>query len=394
MGRNEPVSDAAVPAAAKEPGVGERSWAASLLASHWNLAGEHVALAPLVPAGGERPLSHVSGLWRVDIATPLPGLGPALVLKTQLNPEAARPISFHLVKRQVLEHCRERGLPVPIPVPSVGGSPVVRYEGLLAELIPLLPGTARPIMTSRQAAEVIRAGLALRATLDVLPGHLTAPLAGLPVPRLVAEENWRFALDDALTRLLPMAERRTDRWGSAVARSLHELSAAQLLLTSVPEASAEPPAVIHADLHRHHLLFEGEDMPRLTGILDFDNLELGDRLLDLAWIAEAAARVAGGETERRRSLSAFIGRAEATSLLRPTDTGRLMPVLLAYAIPVIVDIAKDVLERDLLEDIWFEYLDLLSPGRMVGVHAHLLSLSSPSTAVQRHDRPQRRTEPS
>ncbi|MEU7580897.1 aminoglycoside phosphotransferase family protein [Streptomyces sp. NPDC041068] len=350
---------------------GSAQWVRRVLAAGW---GEPWAGLPVRPfsADGAAPLTHTAGLWHVDLP------GNSHVLKVQLNPDAARQRRFYPLKERIAAHCRNLGVPVPEAVPALNGATSVWCQGLVCELNPRLDGSSAVWFTAAQAQQVVRAGLDLRTALDQLPSPVARELARIPLPRLVEEEHWPTALKDAEERLLPLAEQGEDDWHRAAATALRETVAGGHLLrhTGVP-AVGEPvarPAVVHSDLHYHHFLLTDDGPtgePRVRGVLDFDNVHLGDRLLDLAWLAEAAGRVADPD-RRRRSLAAFRGAATARGLLRPGEERLLMPLLMAHALPVIVDIAKDILERNILSPVWLGYFDLLSPARRLEIH-HLLT---------------------
>lgn len=361
---------------------GSAAWVIGVVETHWDVPPASVALRPLASAAEEPLLSHTSQLWRIDLPYGPAGEHAAFVFKAQLNTAAIRSPEFHGLKRRIMEICAGHGIPVPLAVPAVDGSAVVRQDGVDCELAPMLPGTAHRSLTPGQADGVTATGLALRSALDRLPDSMVAALRAHPVNPLVEEERWQVALDDALGRLLPLAGNRTDEWGRLIAAVLRQLQRCKPLLdqfAAVEAGAARDVSVVHGDLHRHHFLFDDAREDRITAVLDFDNLRLGDRLLDLAWIAGTAGRVAGTWNVRQRSTATFAQAAESAGLLAPGEKCRLMPTLLAYAVPVVVDIAKDILDRDILDDLWTEYLDLLSPARMAETHALLTGLPRPST---------------
>lgn len=401
---------------------------------------------------------------------------PTHVLKVQLNPAAARPPAFYPLKEKILAHCREHGVPVLEPVLDSSGSPSVWSDGMVCELLPRSKGVAARVVTPPQARAVIDAGLRLRGALDRLPESTLTDLAPLHLPRLVDEEDWTTALRDAEERLLPMALRRDDDWGRAAAEALDGVVRAGELLrrAGVPGAGETPDqvAVVHGDLHYHHVLLAPESEPPQSGqggsgsgdssrsaqagsgsdvppqsaqagsgngdspqrapggagsrdsvrgvppasgssprppsardsavlppsardsaapsasgrgappptsppapeptphvlaLLDFDNLHAGNRLLDLAWTAETVGRLAE-PVQQADSARYFLASAREHGLLEPGAEDLLMPVLLAHSLPVIVDIAKDILERDILTPVWLGYFELLSADRRLHVH--------------------------
>lgn len=376
--------------------VGDAGWVREALARHWGPAWGAVPPRPLGGKGGPLPLTHTAGLWRVEHR------GDIHLFKVQLEPAASRGPAFPKLKDRVMAHCAARGVPLARAVPTLSGAPAAWQDGHPCEVVPFVAGTAAAAPSPAQADAVTGAGLALRAALDEVPTALAGQLAPVRLPRLVAEEDWRRALADAEARLLPMARRRTDRWGRAAARALSALvDAAPMLHAAALDPTPDRLAVVHGDLHHHHFLLDdrsaapadgdpvtqagaratvpvgvsigsapsgGPDRPRVSAVLDFDNLHVGDRLLDLAWIAETAGRVPGGPSRTREALTRFREAARRAGLPVGDHLPLLMPVLVAHAAPVVVDIAKDILERDILSPAWLSYFELLDTARRTALH--------------------------
>ncbi|PLW73431.1 phosphotransferase [Streptomyces sp. SCUT-3] len=341
---------------ALEPG--SATWVAGLLASEWGVA-HPGGLRPLT-SGGEQPLTHTAGLWEYETG------GRAFVLKAQLNPDAARPAGFYPLKRDLVARCRAAGVPAAEVLPTVRGEAAAWRDGVVCEVLPRCPGTSPHHSGPDAVRAVLGTALRLRRTLDALPARTVEELARMPVNPLVDQEDPHLALEEA-TGLLPAAEARPDPWGRLVAGALRELLGAAHLLADAPAPVAD--AVVHADLHRHHFLL-GPD--GVTAVLDFDNARAGDRLLDLAWAAELCLSVpAPGDRAGPALLAGFIAECRAEGLLAEGEHRLLMPLLYAAAAPVIVDIAKDVLVRDILSPAWARYFELLSPLRRAGAHALL-----------------------
>ncbi|MGP9022678.1 phosphotransferase enzyme family protein [Streptomyces sp. BR1] len=338
--------------------------------------------------GGEAPLSHTAGLWRTTYG------GRDHVFKVQLNLDAVRDARFHPLKQQILQRCLRAGVPVPLAVPTRAGEPMARRNGHVCELIPLVAGTGSAHSTSAQAQAVITTGLALRSVLDALPRELVLGMATIPLPALVDEPDWRFALDDDVDRLLPVARARGDSWGRIARDALEGLALARPLLARARTELMAVPAsrlrIIHGDLHHHHFLFGADGRPDVVAVLDFDNLTVGDRLLDLAWVAETSGRVRGGARALRTTMDSFLSQAVDRGLLARGEARLLMPLLIAQAVPVVVDIAKDILERDLLSPAWTGYLELLDTRRRLALHQLLSTAASDETDLPRprteHDR--------
>ncbi|NEA67392.1 aminoglycoside phosphotransferase family protein, partial [Streptomyces sp. SID12488] len=175
--------------------AGDARWVGEALARHWGPSWADGAPRPLCGPGGDPPLSHTAGLWRVTHR------GAPCLFKVQLTQEAVRGPAFPALKYQVMAGCADRGVPLPLALPTAAGEAAAWHDGHPCEVIPLVPGTAAARPTPEQAAAVVGTGLALRAALDDVPADLAARLAPVPLPTLVAEENWQAALDEAGTRL-------------------------------------------------------------------------------------------------------------------------------------------------------------------------------------------------
>ncbi|MBB1253291.1 phosphotransferase enzyme family protein [Streptomyces alkaliterrae] len=343
-------------------------WVRQALVARWGTSWAGASIRPLT-AGGDAPLTHTAGLWLVARDR------REYVLKVGVTDEADREDAFHCVKADVLAHCREVGVPVATPVPALSGGLPVRHEGRICELTPRYRGRVGDLADRRWARAAVRGGLLLRAALDRLPAATVEALRPMRPPALVEEEHWPTALADAQRRLLPLAEARGDSWGRAVVDALRPaVEAGGLLRDPVfgPSAPGSREGVVHGDLHAHHFVLDEPDgrPPEVVAVLDFDNLQVADRLLDLAWLADCAGRVSD-TAERRRAVTDFRTRARQAGLLTPSEERRLMPLLMAHSLPVVVDIAKDVLDRNLLDPLWLRYLDVLSPSRRLAVHALL-----------------------
>ncbi|WP_079169478.1 phosphotransferase [Streptomyces sp. CC77] len=369
--------------------AGSEEWVRRVLTAHWGDRWGARTLTPLT-VGGAAPLTHTAGLWAVtdprDPSRTVGAGGTGHVLKVQLNPEAVRDERFPPLKDRVVAHCRRRGVPALPAVPAADGSPAVRCGGLVCELVPRSAGTAlRPGTATRdQAAALVRTGLDLRQALDALPPDVADDLARVHLPPLVDEEHWPTALDDAERRLLPKAEQGTDHWHRAAAENLRAVRESAPLLRRTHGAGTAParPAVVHGDLHLQHFLFAPHGPARVLAVLDFDNLHTADRLLDLAWLADSVVHACGPGTEAARlALDGLVSDGQRRGLLRPGDTARLMPLLMAHALPVVVDIAKDILDRRILAPQWLGYFDLLSPARRLAVH-HMLTDRPAHTAAR------------
>jgi len=161
-------------------------------------------------------------------------------------------------------------VPSPIPVPEFAGVPSEAYPWPFAGYRRL---DGRELSSLRPAEEAYgRLAAALGCFLRALHGIDAAPLAEAGLP-----EDEIGRLDDV--RMEPKLQTR-----------VRELSEAGIVLDAAPILEAvealrpvAPPslrAVAHGDLYARHVLVD--DALRVTGIIDWGDLHLGDPAVDLA----------------------------------------------------------------------------------------------------------------
>jgi len=317
------------------------------LATHW---GSEYASHPIVPLRNlsAETVTHTSEHWVV---------GPPAcqsLLKVARKQEFARDPKFYEWKRDLLDYCLENAIPVAPVRSTLSGSPYAEVEGHFMEMTEFVPN-ARPYSgLDQQVDAMIAATLALRAVLDALPASWLSDVRDCPLPKLVDEDRLEIVLEQA-RELLPLARTRRDPWGRAASRQLAALCSAGPLLVNLPPMAQD--SVVHGDLHGYNMLFRSSTV---KAILDFDNMHAGSRYLDLAWIADMAAWQPGGEKNWKiHRASRAIYAAVDHKLLRLSGVGYLMPCLIAYAAPIILDIAKDILHRGIFNPAWFRYFDIL-----------------------------------
>jgi homoserine kinase type II len=140
-----------------------------------------------------------------------------------------------------MTHLAERGVPCPRPVRNRAGTSLAMLNGKPAALVSCLPGRDIEQPSLAQCAEVGR----VLAQIHVAGQSFTARMEN---PRGAA---WREATAARVLGVLDPEDRRM----------LQDEMAYQAAL----DTSALPQGVIHADLFRDNVLFEGE---RLGGIID------------------------------------------------------------------------------------------------------------------------------
>jgi Ser/Thr protein kinase RdoA (MazF antagonist) len=292
----------------------------------------------------------------------------AYVAKLSENDAFARAAPFAELKAAALRHAHERGVPVVVPFPTLSGSPALRGETYSLELNELVEGVAWRARErdDEAAAEAI---FALRAAFGALPPAFADALAPIELVLPVENPDSAAALERDVPVLLGEARGGGDAWSRTAERALAPLAA---LSSDVWTAPPGRNGVVHGDLHRDHVLLRGRPA-RAVAILDFDNLRVDRRTIDLAWLADQSAYPKPGSAAfDLRSPVARIREALQRRLVQRDEVPLLMPALIAYAVPIVVDIAKDILRRGIRERVWLRYLDALDVSRKLAVHDALL----------------------
>ncbi|MCO1580048.1 phosphotransferase [Crossiella sp. SN42] len=285
------------------------------------------------------------------------------VFTIRLDPAERAPAALFPVRQKVLAHCRRQGVPAPDPVPTTDGGTVTWRGDLACELTPALKGAVPHHFGPDQIAAVVRSGLLLRASLDQVPEPVVSALAAVPAP---PPPCWRAAVEAARTELLPLAGRRTDDWSQACAAMLRGVLAAEPLMDALRPRTAR--AVVHGSLCGKQFVLSGGRDPQVLGLLDFGALHVGDPLLDLAALADTAARVRAGETAQRRALASFQDLAARGYLLADGQEQLLMPLLLTRTVPPLVELVRAVLLAGRRGPGLIERFDRYDPMHKAHVH--------------------------
>lgn len=187
---------------------------------------------------------------------------------------------------ELLETLSRTGLPVPVPV-EVGhiDAPLGRCHVALTRL----PGEPLEVLDSPRARDEVADQLA----------HLLGRLAQL-------------GSDPAIRRLVRRAD--ADHWltfGSQVRRILFPMMSgpgrqrAEAELAAVAAVSSSGDALVHTDLGGANLLWTSTGgVPRLTGVLDWDECGIGNHANDLASIAATFGWTLAERVNGRRAAGA------------------------------------------------------------------------------------------
>ena len=160
----------------------------------------------------------------------------------------------------LLDLCDEAGLPVAPVVRNIAGDAIESLEGKAAMLAPMLPGTHVDNPSVQQ--------------LEALGGfiadfHRATRAPGFEVAAYPRDAHWLRDREAGVRGRMAYADERlvTDAV-ERVADLLNRKDVAQL-----------PAGVVHGDLFRDNVLFDG---PRLTGVIDFHHAARGYLVYDLA----------------------------------------------------------------------------------------------------------------
>lgn len=214
-----------------------------------------------------------------------------------------------------------RGVPAPVPLHARDGARYLRHRGLLVSVFAWRPGV------HRNAGDVsIGDATAVGAVLAVI--HL----AGLELPRAMRRPS---IYDHAHIkgRFDAFRASQDPRLAEAVALIGDEL---EWLDSCAGARHAATSGVIHGDLFRDNVLFEGD---RLVGVLDFEQASAGSFAYDLA---VAINDWAWNGQPRPEITRALIAGYEAVRPLSPTDRAALPIEVRAAAVRFTVTRITDV----------------------------------------------------
>ncbi len=184
----------------------------------------------------------------------------------------------------LLDLCHEAGLPVAPVVRNISGEAIESLDRKAAMLAPMLPGR-HVDDPSAQQLEALGAFVA--------DFHRATGAPGFEVASYPRDARW---LRDRQARVRGrMARADSSLVGDAVERVVDLLSG--------KEVAALPVGLVHGDLFRDNVLFDG---PKLTGVVDFHHAARGYLVYDLAVAANDWCGVPGGGLDPERA-AALVG---------------------------------------------------------------------------------------
>ncbi len=177
----------------------------------------------------------------------------------------------------LLAHLADRGIPCPTPIVNRHGSLTGRLCGKPAAIVSRLVGRSLIVPTRMHCAAIGR-----------LLARLHRAAADFPVPLAHARDTgWCTDTAAQLVEHLPVAEA--------------DLLASEIVFQQCCRPDDLPRGVIHADLFRDNVLFDGQEV---SGVLDFYFAGVDDLLFDLAvtvndWCADSSGQF---DAQRCRAL--------------------------------------------------------------------------------------------
>lgn len=219
--------------------------------------------------------------WRIEPAGPIEELvngqvfripasgGYSLILKNvgENHPQKMRRLVF---EHEVLLHVSEAGLPVAVPLLDRAGSEAVPWRQRLYTLTPDLqnyPQETYQYTRSKLFKNYGKAIARMHQALETFPKNN------------LAEKTWRNDLaEEVFVKGLPLLKNSPNPTMAKVA----EMMSGDLHTEMEAAYACLPDQLIHRDCHRGNLLTCKHEV---TGIIDWDHLSIGPRLLDVAYFA-------------------------------------------------------------------------------------------------------------
>lgn len=189
---------------------------------------------------------------------------------------AAHDLPFYL---RLMTHLSERGIPCPLPIPTLAGGLMADFKGKPAALVTRLSGATLTEPSKAHCAAVGAVLADMHLAGSSYEGHLENP-RGARWWQATAPQVMPFLGDEARALLQN-----------------------ELDFQAAHRNNALPRGPIHADLFRDNVLFDGE---RLTGVLDFYFAGVGTLLFDVAVTLNDWCVETDGHINRGRA-NAFLG---------------------------------------------------------------------------------------
>jgi Ser/Thr protein kinase RdoA (MazF antagonist) len=235
---------------------------------------EHESLLDIIAAWDIKVSGQVEHICPEGIFRLSSEQGDDLILK-DIGPIDDRLLSQLAFEHEVLRHLQAAGLPVALPLPDIQGRTVVPWRDRALTLSPCLPNDSTASMPAHRDRLLRNYGAAIARMHQAL---ITFPPAEIP--------DWIDPID--------LTSEVFDTGFPIILRYLKGAQADQFQATfadlnrTMPAALQHlPQQLIHRDCHAENLLSCDTEV---TGIVDWDHLTIGPRILDIAYFAVQLAK--------------------------------------------------------------------------------------------------------
>ena len=312
----------------------------SFVNRHWDIACNSVK--PLL--ADSTIITHSSNLFLVESTT------ARYVLKRRQRDGIQRKESFHRVKADVLARCHKAGLHVSYLLSTISAEPFVVTPTFIFELSPYFSG--KKYSKNESKVDVLYHSLiSLTYIFQDVSEQYRDEIASQEIPPYVDQPDPYRALVDA--RNLLKHHTYVAGWSEILVPLLEDINL--LGVSDMLNHKALSETLVHGDLHSSHWLFNDSSV----AFIDFDNLRIDDSALDFAWVADAIFEIEG---KPDKSLS-LLKRSIEDGVLSKEEVISGIKTLIVYAVPIVVDIAKDIYIRKDLRNVWKNYLSILDVNR-------------------------------
>jgi Ser/Thr protein kinase RdoA (MazF antagonist) len=285
---------------------------------------------------GPEELAELLALWDVTASYQIEELSPEGIYRlttergddlilNDLGPHDAQVLNRFAFEYRILLHLQNAGLPVALPLTDRHGRLAVPWQGRNYSLCPCLPNDGGDLAGADRHLLLHNYGTAIACMHQALTTFPQEQLPGWIEPIDLASE----VLHTGLPIILPYLD--GDHAGRF--RAIHSA-----LAQTMPDAvQGLPQQLIHRDCHAENLLSCGT---QITGIIDWDHLTVGPRILDPAYfsvqLAKRQVRDPGAMTRWLDDFPLLLAGYEAASPLLETEKAAFpyvmiaVPVLFAY----------------------------------------------------------------
>lgn len=314
----------------------------SILENEWGLPGCHIQI---LGGDSDTPLTHDASLFLIRKGE------KSYVLKRRPLGGIQRGKDFHQLKFKILKHIGGFGELLPNYLATTHKLYFLVCDEYTFELCELVEGDG--FSDKHLSLEDLYIGYKnLHSGLQRTPVPLSEKLQSMAIPACVEEPDCCTAI--AQVNTLRKYFGTLPEWSTVLDVDLEKIST---LSNGIGKHIPQRRSIVHGDLHAAHWIFT-EDKVKF---LDFDNLRVDDAALDFAWLLDSAAL----HRDPHQEVVAIAELAVGDGLFTWDEIVSGMKSLVRYAVPIVVDIGKDIYVRGDVRDVWRSYLEILNVGRKI-----------------------------